>query len=315
MRAANNDSLDEVERPAEIVGRVFDIQRFCLQDGPGIRTTVFLKGCPLRCAWCHNPESQRAYVELLWSPSLCIGCGRCVTACRNGDPRELLVSETARGSCRTCLRCGEVCPSGAIELVGRNRTVSEVLAEVLADRVYYGQTGGGMTISGGEPLSQAGFTLALAQAAHQQQVHVCVESCGWGDRQELLDLAEQVDLFLWDLKDSVTERHQRSTGVPLEPILENLRALASSGHKFVLRCPLVYGINADDAHIDFIQHLAQTLPTCQGVELLPCHSSASGKYRQLGRPEPDDCIQPPDSRQVDQWREQLDRALASVSGV
>ena len=180
-------------------GLVFDIQRFSIHDGSGIRTTVFLKGCPLRCVWCHNPESLEKEPEVSFVPAKCIGCGCCFKTCVQGghvlrDGRHILV----RAVCKRCGACAAKCPSQAIEVIGREMTVADVIAEVVRDKPFYETSGGGMTLSGGEPMAQFGFSLALLQAAKVEGLHTCVETSGYGSKKRFLELRHFVDLFLWD---------------------------------------------------------------------------------------------------------------------
>jgi pyruvate formate lyase activating enzyme len=271
-----------------VTGLVFDIQRFCIHDGPGIRTTVFLKGCPLECQWCHNPESQSPETELFYTPVLCIGCAGCVAVCPKGGHRVIDGVHTVdRTDCILCLGCAEACPTGAVEGVGRQVTVAEVMDEVVRDRVFYEQSGGGLTLSGGEPLAQPEFSAGLIEAAKEGGIHTCLETCGFGGRERVLGLARRSDLLLWDLKDSDKERHRAMTGVPLEPILDNLKAVDAAGCPTVLRCILLEGVNLGDAHLRGIADTYGQLSHCRGVELLAYHALGRSKLDRLGRPVPE----------------------------
>ena len=225
-------------------GLVFDIKKFAVHDGPGIRTTVFLKGCPLSCVWCHNPESISPEPEISFVPERCTCCGLCVEACQHGARRienDAVVFD--RSHCVVCGECARVCPTDATELVGQRRDLQDVWAEVAADKPFYERSGGGMTISGGEPLAQFEFTLALATRANQEGVHVCLDTSGRASEEQMRMIAPIVDLFLYDIKETDWQRHKQHTGVGNKRILANLRLLNELGRPTVLRCPIVPGVN------------------------------------------------------------------------
>jgi len=270
-----------------MIGRVFDIQRFSTHDGPGIRTTVFLKGCPLQCLWCHNPEGLSPDPQMSFSPERCIGCGDCVAACPNRVHRlepsgAGVVHVLERQRCRLCGACAGACVSGALEMVGRDLSVAEVLGEVLADRAFYGPSGGGLTLSGGEPMLQFDFTAALLQAAKEQGLHCCLETSGFAPRGHFEALLRLVDLFLYDYKETDPERHIDYTGVPNDLILENLRGLHAWGAKIALRCPIVPGCNDREDHFAGIATLAREMPKLEGIELVPFHPLGRGKVERVG---------------------------------
>ena len=268
-----------------VTGIIFNIQRFCTQDGPGIRTTVFLKGCPLRCAWCHNPESHRIAPEVLFSPEKCIGCGDCAAACEKQLHR---MTEGLHGfdrhGCGGCGRCAEACCTGALELCGHTVTPQEALATVLRDREFYKNTGGGMTLSGGEPLAQADFTLELLKEAKKEGLHICMETCGYGDPAVVKEAARYVDTFLFDCKLTDAALHREYTGVDNTLILENLALLDSLGARIVLRCPILPDINLTDAHFDGLAALAKRFASIQQFDLEPYHPLGISKAERLGRP-------------------------------
>ena len=264
-------------------GLVFDIQRYCLHDGPGIRTTVFLKGCPLQCVWCHNPESKSFAKELYFTPRLCIDCGSCEEVCENGGPRYNLPRRSYGGSsCVLCLRCSEVCPSGAIQLVGREMSVEEVYQEVEKDRVFYEESGGGLTLSGGEPMAQFEFTYEILRAAREAGISTCIETCGIAPIHNLLEIIPLVNLFLWDIKDTDSERHIEHTGVPLKQTVDNLRRVDERGGQTLLRCLLIEGVNLTEEHLDRVALLFFGLANSVGVELLPYHPYGASKFDRLG---------------------------------
>ncbi len=286
-----------------MTGRIFDIQRFCLHDGPGIRTTVFLKGCPLRCAWCHNPEGIDREFHLSFLPEQCFGCGYCLKACSRGvHLMEDGKHRMDRGRCVACGACAEQCRAGALKIIGRDVTVEEVMREVRADRSFYETSGGGMTLSGGEPLFQIDFTAALLEEAKQEALHCCVETCGLADYSRLGRVAQMVDLFLYDVKDTDNGRHLANTGVPNTLILENLRRLHDAGAKIILRLPVVPGYNAFDDHLAGIADLAGHLPHLLGAEIIPYHLLGTGKRIRLGGSiTSSTTLRPPDERMVAAW--------------
>ncbi|MGC8833939.1 MAG: glycyl-radical enzyme activating protein, partial [Armatimonadota bacterium] len=233
-------------------GLVFNIQRFCLHDGPGIRTTVFFKGCPLNCLWCHNPESQSMHPELLFHADRCTGCARCIRVCPNSavELRSAPPVYLNRELCRTCGACVEVCPAEARAVSGRWMTAEEVLAAAERDRRYYTASGGGITLSGGEPTLQLDFAEAVLKLAKAADLHTCVDTCGFAPWEAFERLLPLTDLFLYDLKAISPELHLSTTGADNRPILDNARRLAASGAEIVFRIPVVPGINdsAEELH-------------------------------------------------------------------
>ncbi len=290
----------------DVRGIIFDIKRFAIHDGPGIRTTVFCKGCPLNCAWCHNPESIDRRPEISFIPDRCIGCGRCFEVCSrqahrmNGQQRVY-----DRDRCVVCGECAAECYAEALEVVGREVTTAEVIDEVASDRPFYETSGGGMTISGGEPTDQLEFTHALLAEAKQRDLHTCLDTSGLTTWDRLERLSPLVDLFLYDVKEIDPDRHKRFTGVDNATILANVRRLHDAGAEIILRCPIIPGVNADDEHLTRLAELARSLPRLVEVNLLPFHKLGLSKDQRMGYDRAAVTDQTPAERDVDAWLARL----------
>jgi pyruvate formate lyase activating enzyme len=274
-------------------GRVFDVQRFSVHDGPGIRTTVFLKGCPARCLWCHNPESQSFAPEVLVVEARCVSCGTCRAVCPHGAPPP------GSGLCAACGACVDACPTGARRLAGRETSVEEVMEDVLRDRVFYEESGGGVTFSGGEPLAQPAFLRELLEACRDAGIRTAVDTCGFAPRERLMALAPLVDLFLFDVKLVDDARHRALTGLPVAPILENLRALAAVHGRVWIRIPVVPGHTDAEDDVAATASLVAGLAGVRQVSLLPYHRTGAAKARRLGRDYPLDALAPPSPERLD----------------
>jgi pyruvate formate lyase activating enzyme len=256
-------------------GMIFNLQRYSLHDGPGIRTTVFLKGCPARCWWCHNPESQSADPEISCSEKRCIDCDACLLACHDGlKPREV---------CVLCGACAEACPTGARQLVGRLASVSEVLASLLRDRMFFEDSGGGVTFSGGEPLSQPEFLKSLLTACKAQEIHTAVDTAGLCTSEALLQIAPLVDLFLFDLKCADPDRHLAGTGVGNACVLENLGKLSGQHDNIWIRIPVVPDFNDTDEEMRALADIVSKTAGVRQAWLLPYHASWSAKPARFGK--------------------------------
>jgi glycyl-radical enzyme activating protein len=262
---------------------VTNIQRFSVHDGPGIRTTIFFKGCPLDCIWCHNPETKRATNQILYNERLCISCGSCRDACPNGahiinhDSKHLFDVT----KCKGYMECTKACPTKAIEPAGKSYTLEQILDEVKKDIAFYSKDGG-ITLSGGEPLMHMKECLWLLRKAKETGISTAIETCGYFDNSYIEQLAGVVDWFLWDYKDTDTIRHYKYTGMGNKKIIKNLFLLDKFDTSIILRCIIVNGLNTDDRHIDGISDIYHRLRSCKGVELIPYHSYGGGKNKALG---------------------------------
>jgi pyruvate formate lyase activating enzyme len=268
-------------------GLVFNIQRYSLHDGPGIRTTVFLKGCPMQCAWCHNPEGIAREPEILRNASRCIDCGECREVCPEKRATPLTDETWKEDELPRCIRCGacvEPCPTDARRLVGRSMTVAEVLRAIQRDRPFHEDSGGGATFSGGEPLMQPAFLLDLLAACRAQEINTAVDTSGYASREDLLAAARLADLFLYDIKTLDDSLHQRYTGVSNRLILENLQALGQVHGRIWIRVPLIANVNDDLASQVAIVRLAASIPGVRQVNLLAYHATGVAKYARLGKP-------------------------------
>jgi len=265
-----------------LTGIVTGIQRFSIHDGPGIRSVVFLKGCPLSCAWCHNPETQSFSPEILYDASKCIGCGKCVPVCPfSCHSLSDGMHAYSRDKCNACGECFKVCPS-ALELCGKAMTVPQVLEEVLADRSFYNNDGG-MTISGGEPFAQGEFALSLLKNAKLQGLNCAAETCGAVSGEILLRAVEYTDLFLYDIKETDPARHEKYTGADNTLILENLSLLSAAGANIILRIPVIPGVNDRAEHFKAVGELAEKYTGVRSVDVLPYHRAGNSKYLRIGR--------------------------------
>ncbi len=264
------------------MGIVFNIQKFCIHDGDGIRTCVFLKGCPLKCIWCHNPEGLCKTVSLSFTASRCTACGRCLEGCpaRRIENGALVLD---RGKCTHCGKCVDVCLNDANELLGREESAEEIMNDVLKDRMFYERSGGGLTVSGGEPSYQPEFTLELLERAKAERIGLAIETCGMGPRWFYEKAADLGTTFLFDLKCMDPVRHRELTGADNRTIIDNLEYLLSRGADVRIRLPMIPGINDGD---DDIGRLSDFLKKHKGeyryAEIMPYHALGVGKMRKLG---------------------------------
>lgn len=265
-------------------GLIFNIQRHSTEDGPGIRTTLFLKGCPMRCPWCHNPEGMKGAPDLIWYEYRCIGAMDCVRSCTKGalslSPGGLTIN---RHTCDVCGDCALACPSGALEVVGERYTVDEAVGEALRDRVFYEKSGGGVTLSGGEPSTQLEFCRAVMETLKREGVHVALDTCGAARWETLRNLASLADLVLYDIKLMEAERHLCYTGVPLQLVLENAREISRMGKPIWVRTPVIPGYTDSEENVRLVARFIESnLLTAERYDLLAFNNVCSAKYRRLG---------------------------------
>jgi len=286
-------------------GKIFNIQHYSIHDGPGIRTTVFFKGCPLNCWWCHNPESMEIKNQIVYRDHKCIGCGDCIDLC---PAKALSFGEKGvirnNELCTLCGRCGEKCPTNAIEMVGKDSTVLEIMKEIEKDKVFYDESGGGVTFSGGEPLFQPDLLIPLLEACKSKGIHTALDTSGYARWEVLEAVADKVDLFLYDLKHLENEAHEKHTGVPNTVILENLKKLARIHHNIWVRVPVIPGINDDEDYMEKLGEFINSLKI-KKVFLLPYHDIAGGKYERLGKTYLLNDVKPPSGERMNELQEKL----------
>ena len=277
--------MNHLPSGGECSGVVFNIMRFALHDGHGIRTTVFVKGCPLRCRWCHNPESQEFAPSPMYFANRCRLCYDCLAACSTGAIRFEEGKLVTSPECERCGDCAEACVAGARQLAGQRVTVAEVLAECERDVVFFDESGGGVTVSGGEPLSQPDFAEALLAGCRERKIHTALDTCGFADREAALRVSRYADVVLYDLKLLDSAAHRKYTGVPSEPILANLAALTEAGRNLIVRIPLIPGVNDDRESLGALTDFVWLLGL-RRIDLLPYHKIGVDKYGRLGRARP-----------------------------
>ncbi len=295
----SDDPATTESRPAAHGVAVFNIQRCSVHDGPGVRTTVFLKGCPLCCDWCHNPEGLDRAPEVAITGHRCVGCGACAEVCPEAaDGRAARGPDWDDGTCRRCGECAAVCPGQARELIGEPRVVAELVAELERDRPFFEASGGGVTFSGGEPLCHPTFLAACLEACRELGLHTAVDTSGFAPTRVARDIGALTDVLLYDLKHTDPEIHRRHTGRDNRLIVANLRELSASGAEIWIRLPLIPGFNDDDANLDATAELIRSLAGRHPVFVLPYHATGADKHRRLGHPPPDVEVRSPTDDEV-----------------
>ena len=281
---------------------ILDIQKFSIHDGPGIRTTIFLKGCPLNCLWCHNPESKSYGAQLSYNEEKCIMCKKCEKVCEAGvHVFENNIHKVNFSKCVLCKKCVEACPVNALSIYGREMSVDEILDEAEKDKDFFKNTGGGITISGGEPLSRIDFSLELAKGAKKRGLHVAVETSGFVNAKSLEKIIDYVDLFLFDYKVTDKELGKELIGTKnLDKILENLDLIYKRKKDIIIRCPFIPEYNVTEKHFAGILELEKKYPDILGIEILPYHNFGKSKASNIGE-EYEIEVKMPDEEEIERW--------------
>ena len=295
-------------------GIIFDIKKFSIHDGPGIRTTIFLKGCPLHCTWCHNPEGRSPRKEIRFWDKRCISCLECVQACEH-RAISIFGGKPVRNPnlCQGCGACAEVCPAEATELIGRTMTVTDILMEIEKDVLYYDQSGGGATFSGGEPLLQIGFLEAILRACKDHSIHTVIDTSGYVKFVNFQRVSSLTDLYLFDIKIMDNVRHMHYTGVSNRLILKNLGELTKTRAEIIVRVPIIPGVNDDLENITEVGQYLKSLDRLHPVNLLPYHRAATEKYNRMGNKYQHQGVLPPSAEQMANIAENLESFGLSVS--
>jgi len=273
-----------LHRGDKVEGCIFNIMKYSIHDGPGIRTTVFMKGCPLRCLWCHNPESQMPRPQLIRFPNRCIGCGSCAKICSTGA--IMIIDNKIKydiTKCTSCGKCTEVCYAGAMEMAGKHMSVEEVMKEIEKDMAFYEESGGGVTFSGGEPFMQPAFLKELLIGCRRKGIHTTVDTSGFAQKDIIMELSQYIDLFLYDLKLMDDEKHKKYIGSSNEAILDNLKELVKLGKRIFIRIPIIPGINDDNDNLEATGRFLSGIRGIEQINILPYHNIAMEKYKRLNK--------------------------------
>lgn len=285
----------------QTTGIIFGCQRFSINDGPGIRSAIFFKGCNLRCAWCHNPEGISPNPELSYNGGKCLGCGSCVAVCPTGAHKiESSKHVFDRSVCNLCSKCVEVCPSAALAIYGEQVTAQEVLEMVLRDRIFYEESGG-ITLSGGEALLQLDFALAVVKLCCDAKIHCAVETHGMHQFSVYEKVMPYTDIFLFDYKLTDAEMLKKYTGASKQRVMDNLKRLHDLGAKVAVRCPIIPGLNDNDEHFRAIAQLTIDMPNLDGVELLPYHNLGTSKASNIGLSQKE--YMTPEAEMIKDWND------------
>lgn len=286
-------------------GILFDIKRYAIHDGPGIRTTLFFKGCTLNCQWCHNPEGIQAVREIMFCPERCAEeCWDCVPCCpRKAIAKRETVISIDSGECDHCGICEDVCAYDAVAVVGREMKIPEVIAEVEKDRIFFDESGGGVTLSGGEPLAQADFSLSLLEVLREREIHTAVDTSGFVPYETLREASLRSDLILYDLKVMDEQKHRVFTGQSNELILDNLRKLSESGSDVIIRVPVVKGLNDDTENTKEMSDFLVSLNRSWQINLLPFHRGGEGKRNRLNKKAPPVEFETPSGKKMQEIKE------------
>lgn len=263
-------------------GVIFNIQKFSLHDGPGTRSIVFFKGCPMSCLWCSNPESQKVKPQIMYNKSLCISCKQCEGICEIDAikiGRDKIIDES---KCNSCLKCAENCLTEALEVVGKTVTVSDVIEELKKDAIHYRRSGGGITLSGGETLLQPDFAVELLKACKSYGWHTAIETAMYVDSTAVKKVIPYIDLVMVDIKHMDSKIHEKFTGVPNEKILENIKITDNIAKEMIIRVPVIEGFNSSEENIKAIAEFAKKLKTVKQIDLLPYHNYGENKYEAIG---------------------------------